>query len=260
MGYKLTWAYIGTDKVRPSWPELITTAWIYHSSDLWLISLSTDWSTWITIADKNLGATTVYHNGDGMSESNCWWLYQRWNNYKFPLSWSITTSSTRVNPTWYWPGTVNWYRSNSTYIAGDNWWMSTYVADLWGATTDTNEAKQWPCDTWYHIATFTEWESLISAGVTISAWTSSDATYMKNYLFMPYSNKRSQYGSVSTTDLWLYRTANGSTTKNAFALIISSSIISARDSERNCSWFCIRPFYNTSVQPDISWTLIYQPS
>lgn len=48
----------------------ITTAGIYHSPSLWLISLSSDWTNWITIADKNLGATTVWNGTDSIDGSS----------------------------------------------------------------------------------------------------------------------------------------------------------------------------------------------
>ena len=88
------------------------TAGIYHDSTNWLISISSDWTTWITISDKNCWATEVY-NRSSITQSNWWCFYQRWNNYWFALSWSLTTSTTRVDATWYWPWN---YYSSSTFI------------------------------------------------------------------------------------------------------------------------------------------------
>lgn len=96
--------------------------WVYHNSSLGLISLSTDWTTRITIADKNLWATTVWNSGDTLSEANCGKYYQRWNNYWFPFTWSVTTSSTQVNASTYWPWN---YYSSSTYITYNWAWDST---------------------------------------------------------------------------------------------------------------------------------------
>ena len=46
------------------------SAWIYWHKDLWLITASSNGTTWVTIADKNLWATTVYNSWDTLSEDN----------------------------------------------------------------------------------------------------------------------------------------------------------------------------------------------
>ena len=107
--------------------------WIAHNSSEGLISISSNWTDWITIADKNLWATTVWNSWDTLSEANCGKYYQRWNNYWFPRTWSVTTSSTQVDASNYWPW--NYYNS-STFITGANrssvrndnlWWWETWV-------------------------------------------------------------------------------------------------------------------------------------
>lgn len=103
---------------------------IFRDSSEWFISISSNWSTWITIADKNVWATTVYNSGDTLSESNCGKFYQRWNNYGFPRTWSVSTSSTRVNAWDYWPWN---YYSSSTFIirtSSPRWWDSSNNANL----------------------------------------------------------------------------------------------------------------------------------
>ena len=119
-----------------SWTKLYWTSiesWgIFWSSTDWLISMSSDWQTWITIADKNLWATQVWNSWDTLSQNNCWKYYQWGNNYWFPFTWSVTTSSTRVNASNYWPWN---YYSSSTFITwsddrssvqNDNlrWWVT----------------------------------------------------------------------------------------------------------------------------------------
>lgn len=111
----------------------IWSAWIFRNQTNWLISITSDWSTWYTIADKNLWATTTYSDWDTLTESNMWNHYQWWNNYWFPPTWSISKiSTTQVNTSWYWPG--NYYESD-TFIKGsknrssvDNrdlrWWVT----------------------------------------------------------------------------------------------------------------------------------------
>lgn len=118
-----------------SWTKLYWTSienwWIFWSSTDWLISLSSDWQTWITIQDKNLWATTVWNSWDTLSGTNCWKYYQRWNNYWFPRTWSVTTSSTQVDASAYWPWN---YYSSSTFITRSSspyGWDSTDNWNLW---------------------------------------------------------------------------------------------------------------------------------
>ena len=126
-----------------SWTKLYWTSieagWIFWSSTDWLISLSSDWNTWITIADKNLGATTVWNSWDTLSETNAWKYYQRWNNYGFPRARNatITISYTQVDASTYWPWN---YYSSSTFIGRsssphrwdttDNWNLRWWVTGV----------------------------------------------------------------------------------------------------------------------------------
>ena len=117
-------------------------AWIFHNSSLWLISISSDWSNRLTIADKNLWATTVYNSWDTITSANSWYYYQWGNVYWFPwkdtAASSITKSSTdaKVNASSYWPWN---YYSSSTYMirssSGGNYWDSSWNSDLRWWTT-----------------------------------------------------------------------------------------------------------------------------
>lgn len=141
-----------------SWTKLYWTSieawWIFWSSTEWLISMSSDWQTWITIQDKNLWATTVWNSWDTLSEANCWKYYQRWNNYWFPRTWSVTTSSTQVDASTYWPWN---YYSSSTFITRNS---SPYRWD----TTDNWNLRWW--ETW--VATYDN--AIINTGVLSINW------------------------------------------------------------------------------------------
>ena len=114
------------------WSAVATWAWIFHNATLWLISLSSDWFSRKTIQDKNLWATNVW---------DYWSLFQRWNNYWFPSTWTLSdTSDTQVDASNYWPWN---YYSSSTYITtsespydrssvrNDNlWWCVTWTAPI----------------------------------------------------------------------------------------------------------------------------------
>ena len=120
-----------------SWVVIRWTLWssgIFWDQTNWLISI-TNGTTWYTIMDKNLWATVVYSNWDTLSEENMWYLYQWWNNYWFPSTWTISnTSSTQVDASTYWP--INPY-SSDTFIIWNSDWSSVQNDDLWWDTTWT---------------------------------------------------------------------------------------------------------------------------
>lgn len=124
------------------WSSIANWAWVFHNSTLWLISISWDWQTWITITDKNLWATTIYNDWDTLSEANCGYFYQRWNIYWFPYSWATTTSSTQVDATNYWPWN---YYSSDTFITQTNWDSSNNKNLRWWVTGVLKNAitNQW---------------------------------------------------------------------------------------------------------------------
>lgn len=141
-----------------SWTKLYWTSieswWIFWSSIDWLISLSSDWQTWITIADKNLWATTVWNSWDTLNQANCWKYYQWGNNYWFDRNSvdPIATSSTQVDASNYWPWN---YYSSSTFITRssspyrwdttDNWnlwWWVTWIRYIiWKRTTSSSSSS-----------------------------------------------------------------------------------------------------------------------
>ena len=137
-----------------SWTKLYWTSieagWIFWSSADWLISLSSDWTTWITIADKNLWATTVWNSWDTLSEANCWKYYQRWNNYWFPRTWTIANQSkTQVDASSYWPWN---YYSSDTFIKYNWRWDSTDNWNLRWWVTWVVRTPTWPKKIYIWIA------------------------------------------------------------------------------------------------------------
>ena len=135
---KSFWASIRAFRDSPvapdsTWTELYTN-WIYHNSTLWLISVKNG-SSWITIADKNLWATTVYNYWDTLTNANCGNVFQWGNNYAFPWtksSDSIPSTATRVDASNYWP----WNYYNSSKWIAYNWdWSNPSNKNLrWGVT------------------------------------------------------------------------------------------------------------------------------
>ena len=230
--------YVGTTKIRPT-AQPITTAWIYWSSDLWLISLSTNGSTWTTIADKNLWATST-----DISSSNSYGnYYQRWNNYGFPTTWTVTTSATQVNASTYWPWN---YYSSSTFITTSPR-DSSGNTNLWWDTTGTVAAKQWPCPTGFHVASLSEWTALIS--LMTSLWYTTKEQYW-TYLKIPLSWWRRN--TWATWIQWVWVMQWTATSWTAIRNDNYSNIGTVN--YQNELGLPIRPFKNTATQPDTSRT------
>ena len=236
----------------------VTPAWIYHNSTLWLITIADGSWNDITIADKNLWATQVYNDGDALSEANCGKYFQWWNNYWFPFTWPVTTSSTQVNANTYWPWN---YYSSSTFIMAsprDN----SNNANLRWWTTWTVEAMQWPCASGFHIPTDIEWKWLIDMWVSISAWTSTWWDSVRILLKMPfawwilYNNATISWQWTQ----WQYWASTQYSSTNAYRLFMSWTNMVSQANYYKSTWYSIRPFKNTTVQPDESWTVLYQPS
>ena len=151
--YYYKWCYVRWIKDYPvvptsSWTMLYWTSieswWIFHNVASWLISISSDGSTWYTLMDKNLWATTVYNNGYELTDANCGNVFQWWNNYPFPWTLSydgITTSSTKVNASTYWPW--NYYES-STWITSNPWNSSNNTNLRWWVSQWTSTKTVYP--------------------------------------------------------------------------------------------------------------------
>ena len=242
------------------WREAIpiTTAWIYHNEELWLISLSSDWSTWTTIADKNLWATST----DVSSSASYGKYYQRWNNYWFANSWSITTSSTKISQATAVANRPSWY-SNWTFITWSGQWtdgvsLSTF-GDMRWAVTWTYAGQIWPCGTGFHVPSNNEWLSVYNLLVT-TFWISATGNNLWTYILLPKSWLRA-YSNASIASQWSewYYWANDAYSMSyARAFSLDSSHIYQNNYYEYAYWFTIRPFKNEAVQPRVWWDTIYE--
>ena len=128
------------------WSSIASGAWIFMGG--WYISISWDWSTRITIADKNVWATSVYNGSTSAATS--WSFFQRWNNHKFPYAGVVgSTTAEKVDVSKYWP----WrYYSGQTFIttssSGNLDWADPSNNNLWGGVT--NWTRQDPVPFIYH--------------------------------------------------------------------------------------------------------------
>lgn len=227
-------------------------AWIYHAPSLWLISLSSNGNDWITVADKNLWATQVWHPWDALSQNNCWNFFQWGNNYWFPRTWGFATSNVQVDTTWYWPW--NYYNS-WIFILTNTDWSSINNGNLRWDVTNTLVARQWPCPAWFHVLSRQDqidiyqlfanfgfsWQNVLDYLLLPPAW------YLNRQTWQKYWDWQSAFLQSSHAIWWVSQ-----------FLTIDNVAYQHSQFER---WqaLSIRPFANTPVVPDSTWTVLYQP-
>ena len=252
--------------------RLVTQAGIYHNPSLGLISLSSDWENWITIADKNLGATEVWNIWDELTNANCWNYYQWWNNYWFPWpEWpNPTISNVKVDTTWYWPW--NYYSSDifRTRLNFNDLDRSSVSNDnLWWDVTNTLESRRWPCEEWFHIPTKLEFDNMWN--IFSSFWITT-ATDISRYLKSPLCWSIYSVNGITLNigECWyFYSSSCFSTSTWNFTYVFSfetwhdewdDGIIYYDEwfitSTSKMSAYSIRPFKDEPVAPDNSWGII----
>ncbi len=232
---------------REPWP--VTKAWIYYDTVNGIISLSSNWTTWYSIADRNLWASYA-------AISSYWKMFQWWNCYWLASSWSVTLHSWYQNASWYWPWNY-FYFSKFCYLNG-GFWDTSYNDNLWWWVTKTNAAAQWPCDSWYHIPFRQDWTNIKNVLTALSV--PNNKVYQ--YLLLPYYQWYRNYTdwNIAWTYTGYYWTAedtwNG--TNYAYATAIDGSWwLSLNYVGYRAYWYNIRPFKNEPVQPYEDWTVLY---
>lgn len=115
-----------------SW-TLIAWDAVYYNASLWLISANTTYG-WVTLEDKNLGATEVWHPWDTKTEANCGNKYQWWNCHPFSYAWTETRVNYGLAYTWGY-GSTEWkYYSCAALCRLPSWnddWYIPANSNMW---------------------------------------------------------------------------------------------------------------------------------
>jgi len=213
--------------------------------DLELYFLSWDWTTsHFTIMDRNLWATGVYNqNYDSPNAASYWYYYQWWNNYGFPNQWKVTGSSTQVDASAYGPG--NYYSSGS-FIKNSWRWDTTDNANLWWWESGDVSDKQWPCPTWYHVPSTTEWKWIYDNWDRANTVTSNKRTQWASDLLIPFAGYRynSSAGVNFQGSYGYYWSSSRYNADNAYYLRFSSSALLPLNDYRALG-FSVRCFKNS---------------
>lgn len=219
---------------------------IWWSESEGIISYTSDWwTTWNSISDKNLWATTVYHSTDTLTEANCWKFYQWGNNYGFPFTWATKTTTLLASPIGYWPW--NYYNSDEFILSSNNGgWLVNPIQNLrwWlGVTAD----RRWPCPEGFHIPTSTEWnDNILGLHTPLGFRTSGHYRYSQN--------GSATTASSASLGWWTCLT---STTTRAYKVGITTS---SSSSSYMYYQYYIRPFKDVTVVPTVEdwWVRTYQ--
>lgn len=273
-GHPIRW-FKDTPVVPDSnWTVIYQWTWnagIYHNPTEWIISASSDWETWITIADKNLWATVVYNDWDTLSAENCWWYYQWGNNYMFPFSWSVTTSSTRVNAGSYWPWN---YYSSSTFITWNynwdssnnnnlRWWISQqswtksvevkniyigeYVEPVWDYYVKTYDYK-WTNSSYYYWVCITPNKDCSISAISFQGGSNFSSNWTLKIAQWSYPNVNWTTYSITTSNTpdWIYTlwTPYQLTANTKYFISFKGNTNSDGTEKDNVSWY---PFVWTNI-------------
>lgn len=240
-----------------SWPTPPSpvSPWIYWNASRGLISLSSDWASWTTIADKNLGATEVYNYWDTLSQNNCWNYYQRWNNYGFPFSGEYTKRAWYVTARNYGP-----YYESSTFISTTWNWILIDNPNLWWDIVGTNNSRQWPAPNGYHVPSGDELLTLRDILINIEPISTSALRDYQTRLRLPLSWFR-YYGTPQEItnvgeQAWIWSTTEDVTT-NSVSLTFWFYTMQRWSTMREIA-LNIRCFKNNIATPDNTWDTIYE--
>ena len=183
-----------------------------ESFTAWTITIS-DWTTSITILDRNLWATAAWtwcedpknRNACSQWDDAYGYHFQWWNNYGFKWTGDVLSGTDKAtwnsgysnswfygttfikstsNPFDYWKDSVT-YRWNHY----DLWWWSyndsTYSVDdnSWKINLETVKNRRWPCPEWFHVPSIGE---LMKVKTMI--W--NNASEIHSRLLIPYAGWR----------------------------------------------------------------------
>jgi len=194
--------------------------------------------TWYTISACNVWATTA---------STDWtvsrWEYFQWWRNKWFAYWDTTQQSTQIanasydpnNDTYWfvWNSNLSSYRYDWIVDQDDNlWWNNSWA---W-----TDEQRQWPCPTWYHVPSQPEWSGIVTAWQWWSNWAN-----MQTALKLPYAGFRHRNnGALINGGSYGYYWSSSPNGTNGHYLYFYSSKITPSHFNSRVYGFFVRCFKN----------------
>ena len=252
--YNCTDWYTGTScEIAPNpyascssqWELLTATTTFPWCDTADIIVCSWAWA-WYTISACNVWTTTA---------STDWtvsrWQYFQWWRNKWFAYWDITQQPTQIanasydsnNDTYWfvWNSNLSSYRYDWIVNQDDNlWWDNSWA---W-----TDEQRQWPCPTWYHVPSQTEWSGIVSAwdGVLWDiSWTTTEWTNLQTALKLPYAGGRNRgNGSFVNGGSNGYYWSSSPNGTGGYSLSFNSSYVNPSRYDYRANGFSVRCFKN----------------
>lgn len=244
--------YIGSRQV---WPEAPYAPGIYHNPSQGYITMSSDGYNWLTIADKNLGATKYLWQSWATDEEIQGNYFQWWNCYGFPNSGATTTSSTRVDVTWT---SANGYSSSTFITIVYNWFTGSDWKNLWWWESSSPSDWKGPCSNGFHIMSRNEFQTVIPGIIRDLTWWTLPSSWKQDYgLFINNVGclNRATWQKENNTMDWMWTAEGYHSTSMDWAIAFTVNAI------QWTSWaYAIRPVLNNSIVPDSSRTVLLQGS
>ena len=246
----------------------------YWTDENWKDVISIiSWDIILTMLDKNEWASVAWTWADSY-----WELYQRWNNA--PIR-EAPISTGRVEYENYWPW-HSFYDATFRYGSSmyDYWQDNIHYNNLWWWSGDDTawdwwwinnwDIRQWPCDTWYHVPSIMEWESVLQMfassvgqdldGSTLHYFTdSTNAWKFRNAFKLPFAGHRYYYNASLLNQglygfYWSSSPYSSGSPNSVRYLYLNSSYVYANNSHYRACGFSVRCFKDSYVAP-ISYTL-----
>jgi prepilin-type N-terminal cleavage/methylation domain-containing protein/uncharacterized protein (TIGR02145 family) len=189
-----------------------------------------DWVwSWYTISACNIWSNAALYDAGWYWES-----FQWWNNAWIRTAWT--------SPTQIWATTNDSTYSSGTFITtGTSDWTSIQNDNMWWDTTDTDEARIWPCEVWYHVPTTSEWTWIHTAWWWWTNWLN-----MSYALKIPMAGRRNPYTSgsvysIGSTGYYWSSSPNGT---NGYYMSFGSSYINPSVGTGRANGYSVRCFKN----------------
>ena len=211
------------------------------------ISIDTTWATSWQVLSVDAQWNPVWATPSGGTQYTAWeWIDIDWNNeISIDMTWATNGQVLSTD----WSGNIVWITpswGSMNLIAGDNIQIFNNV---------TIEDTKGPCPMWFHVPLSTERNALWAEMQAL--WLDSQWTWyaMENYLYMPAAWYLD--ASWSITDWWTYY---GVWCADEDAFNFGYTFDTSNRNAFKINWLNIRPFADSPVVPDSTWSVVYDGS
>jgi hypothetical protein len=199
----------------------------------------------ITVWAYTISACNVWTNTASTAYNDAGWyweLFQWWNNAWIKTAWTSPTQISVSN--------IDSTYTSATFIYDTPDWNTTENDNMWWDTTDTDEARIWPCEVWYHVPTNSEW-----AWIHTAWWWWTNWLNMSNALKMPMAGAR----NYSSADLNINGSYGGYWSTSligsaAYRMYFGSTYISPSASSFRAHGYSVRCFKDSPAPNTDTYT------